>query len=214
MIPAAYHDCYRKIAQQHVEHIAQRGVVSPWVPDAVYRATQQETACLLGNVVRDASRVLDVGIGPGFLMDELQLRKKGVQVYGIDIAMPYLERLWVDRPSWSVAYGEAEKIPHPDSTFDFVVCCDVIEHVLDEHQVLREVLRVLHPGGVAILRTPNKEDLSGYTHSEAYPFCHVRSFDVDSLSMLVTKCHGQELLGCGPGLAVPSELFAVIRKNL
>lgn len=209
-----YFDCYRKIAQMHLDYIDQHGVGSPFVPPDVYRKTQEEMASMLCQLVRDNTRVLDVGIGPGFLMEALSAAKPSVSISGIDIAEPYLDRLYATKKGWNVCYGDAERIPFWKSAFDYVVCCDVLEHVLDVHQLMREVIRVLHPGGMAFFRTPFAEDLSGYPNSKEFPYCHVRSFDVPSLTMLITKCHGQEVLACGPGQAVPSELFAVMRTGI
>lgn len=209
-----YLECYEKIARQHVEHMATRGVSSPFVPDVIYRGTQEETLNLAKHVIRDNSKILDVGVGPGFLLEELEKTHPNCAYFGIDVSDTYLHRLQNLKPRWCVSFGDAEQIPYYDSCFDFVTCCDVLEHVLDVHKAMREVIRVLHPGGVAILRVPNDEDLTGYVDSKEFPFCHVRKFDIHSLSMLITKCHGQELIGCGPGQVVPSELYAVMRRPL
>lgn len=213
MMPRGYLACYDKIAAQHVAHMAERGQSSPFIPDELYRATHEETAALLAYLVRDHTKVLDVGIGPGFLMESLEKARK-VSVYGVDVAQPYLDRLWENKRTWVVAYAEAGCLPFAPSSFDYVVLCDVLEHVPDEHQALREAVRVLHPGGHGLIRVPYQEDLSGYVASTEYPFCHLRAFNTPSLSMLVTKCHGQELLACGPGQCAPSELYAVFRKPL
>lgn len=48
-----------------------------------------------------------------------------------------------------------EPLPYPDATFDLVTATEVIEHLEDFRQVVREIHRVLKPGGVCILSTPN-----------------------------------------------------------
>jgi 2-polyprenyl-3-methyl-5-hydroxy-6-metoxy-1,4-benzoquinol methylase len=48
-----------------------------------------------------------------------------------------------------------EAIPHPDESFDAVLCMDVLEHVQDERRSLDELFRVLRPGGTLILSTPH-----------------------------------------------------------
>ena len=47
----------------------------------------------------------------------------------------------------------------PDGSFDAVLCCDVLEHVTDDRGALREIFRVLAPGGYAILTVPQKDGL-------------------------------------------------------
>ncbi len=46
------------------------------------------------------------------------------------------------------------EIPFPDHHFDFVLCCHVLEHVPDDQRALRELCRVLKPGGYGVLQTP------------------------------------------------------------
>ncbi len=45
-------------------------------------------------------------------------------------------------------------IPSPDESFDYVLCADVMEHVPDDAKALRELYRVLRPGGRALIMTP------------------------------------------------------------
>ncbi len=48
----------------------------------------------------------------------------------------------------------------PDGCFDTVIACDVLEHVPDDRSALRELRRILSPGGCAILAVPQKDDLA------------------------------------------------------
>jgi len=50
-------------------------------------------------------------------------------------------------------------IPREDSAFDIVLCSHVLEHVPDDKRAIREIYRVLKPGGWAILQVPMYEDL-------------------------------------------------------
>jgi SAM-dependent methyltransferase len=45
-------------------------------------------------------------------------------------------------------------IPYDDNTFDCIICLHVLEHVLDDHTAMRELARVLKPGGFAIVQVP------------------------------------------------------------
>jgi len=47
-----------------------------------------------------------------------------------------------------------------DGEFDLLIACDVLEHVHDDHQAMREIRRVLSPGGYAILSVPQKDHLA------------------------------------------------------
>lgn len=46
------------------------------------------------------------------------------------------------------------RIPHADASFDAVLCCHVLEHIPDDRRAMRELRRVLAPGGFGILQTP------------------------------------------------------------
>ncbi|MEC7502227.1 MAG: class I SAM-dependent methyltransferase [Planctomycetota bacterium] len=48
----------------------------------------------------------------------------------------------------------------PDAVFDSVIACDVLEHVEDDHRAIREIARVLKPGGFAVLTVPQQDDLA------------------------------------------------------
>jgi SAM-dependent methyltransferase len=50
-------------------------------------------------------------------------------------------------------------IPYPDATFSAILCCHVLEHVPDDARAIAELLRVLKPGGWAVLHTPIHHDL-------------------------------------------------------
>jgi SAM-dependent methyltransferase len=47
-----------------------------------------------------------------------------------------------------------------DNNFDLLIACDVLEHVRDHHRAMREIHRVLRPGGYAILTVPQKDHLA------------------------------------------------------
>ncbi len=55
---------------------------------------------------------------------------------------------------FNAIYLDVQKMDFPDNTFDVVICCHVIEHVDYDDQAMREIYRVLKPGGFAILQVP------------------------------------------------------------
>jgi SAM-dependent methyltransferase len=94
--------------------------------------------------------VLDAGCGSGRTMDEL--RGYGT-VHGFD-----LNPLGVShargRGHPDVQVARVEEIPYPDGFFDLVTCLDVIEHTPDDVRSLRELLRVVRPGGRLVATVP------------------------------------------------------------
>jgi len=53
-----------------------------------------------------------------------------------------------------VLYVDIQKIAYSDNEFDVIICNHVLEHIKDHHQAMRELYRVLKPGGWAILQVP------------------------------------------------------------
>ena len=102
--------------------------------------------------------VLDVGCGGGLTCEFLAQR--GAQVCGIDLSVPSIEaaRAHADSQSLAIDYrpGRAEALPYPDARFDAVVCVDVLEHVSDLDLTVREICRVLKPGGWFFFDTLNR----------------------------------------------------------
>ncbi len=103
-------------------------------------------------------RALDVGCQTGAMA--IALGERGADVTGVDIAEFLLEAArrrtagWKIGAEFLVARGEA--LPFDDATFDVVTFTDVIEHCDDADACLREVARVLRPGGIAFVLGPNR----------------------------------------------------------
>jgi 2-polyprenyl-6-hydroxyphenyl methylase/3-demethylubiquinone-9 3-methyltransferase len=113
----------------------------------------------LGN---PGKRVLDVGCGGGFLTEEFA--SDGFVATGIDPATSSIEaaRKHALESNLVIDYraGRGEDLPFPDSSFDIIACCDVLEHVDDFEHVISEVARTLKPGGVFFYDTVNRTWLS------------------------------------------------------
>lgn len=110
---------------------------------------------MLGRHAPRASFLLDIGCGRGaattFIAREIGAAKAG----GVDIS----ERsATVARQAGIDAYAidlDSEPLPFSDASADAVHCGEVIEHVVDTDHLADEIRRVLTPGGVCVLSTPN-----------------------------------------------------------
>jgi glycosyltransferase involved in cell wall biosynthesis/2-polyprenyl-3-methyl-5-hydroxy-6-metoxy-1,4-benzoquinol methylase len=103
-------------------------------------------------------RVLDLGCGRGGL--SVSLAARGASVVGVDLRKRncLVTRLRGRRYDLSVPTlaGTAERLPFADRSFDRVFCLEVLEHVIDPRAVLREIRRVLVPGGACAVTVVNR----------------------------------------------------------
>lgn len=98
----------------------------------------------------DRGRVLDVGSGTGSLAIAIAERKPNVRVLGIDPSKEYVayaasKNPFADRAAFEV--GDAQKLSHPDASFDAAVSLLVFNFIPDPKKALSEVRRVTKPGG-------------------------------------------------------------------
>ena len=106
--------------------------------------------------------VLDLGCAGGFLSDAIA--RKGARVTGIDPAAQAVDaaKAQAAAENLDIRYdvGVGETLPYDDESFDVVVCVDVLEHVADLQEVLRQIARVLRPGGIFLYDTINRNPLA------------------------------------------------------
>jgi SAM-dependent methyltransferase len=101
--------------------------------------------------VTSDSVVLDVGAGAGIVAD-MNFRGHVRRICGIDLDPRVRTNPFLDES----AISTAERIPHPNETFDVVISDNVVEHLADPAAVFNEVARVLKPGGRFVFKTPNR----------------------------------------------------------
>ncbi len=94
--------------------------------------------------------ILDVGCGTGA---NLEMLAQFGQAEGVDVSPDALSFCRA-RGLQNVRQGEAENLPYADASFDLVTGLDVVEHLDDDIAGLKEMRRVLRPGGRALLFVP------------------------------------------------------------
>ena len=101
-------------------------------------------------------KIIDLGCGDGVLTYELS--RRNAESYGVDIsadAIGFAKQKHASLGSTASFYVESCIETHfNNSFFDAVVSSDVIEHLLEPIKLLKEIDRILKPGGVAIISTP------------------------------------------------------------
>jgi SAM-dependent methyltransferase len=96
-------------------------------------------------------RHLDMGTGPGDMVERLRRRFPQLESCGVDY---HPEQLALDVP---VQHADLniDRLPYEDGIFDLVTCTEVLEHLENYRHAIREAARVLRPGGMLVLSTPN-----------------------------------------------------------
>jgi SAM-dependent methyltransferase len=98
-------------------------------------------------------RVLDIGCGNGYVL--VQYARHGAEAHGIDLTETAVglsrRRFELAGLSGTFQRTDGDTIPYPDATFDIVCAMGVLHHIEDPRPMLREIRRVLRPGGDIIL---------------------------------------------------------------
>jgi len=105
-------------------------------------------------ILRKSASILEIGCGKGMLLNSLQ--EAGYAVTGIDLDADAIGQCRAAFPKITAQVASGDSIPFADASFDVVLSFDVFEHILDSDRHLREVTRVVKPGGYYLLQTPNK----------------------------------------------------------
>jgi SAM-dependent methyltransferase len=127
-------------------------------------------------------RVLDAGCGVGY--GTAMLGDAGAaEAVGVDISAAAVEAASDGAPSnTSFLAGDVHALPFDDGRFDLVVCFEVIEHVDRQDEVIDELARVLAPGGVLALSSPNRDVyVRGNPH-------HVHEYVPQELRAALERC--------------------------
>ena len=105
-------------------------------------------------------RVLDVGCGTGGLVALLAARHPRSSFVGVDLSEVMLDRAWRRHgglPNLRLVRGDAMRLPLPDGAFDVVLSLASIKHWPEPGRGVRELLRVLSPGGRAFVMEADRE---------------------------------------------------------
>lgn len=124
--------------------------------------------------------ILDVGCGTGA---NLEMLSEFGEVEGVDVSVEALS-FCRERGLENVKQGEAEALPYASSSFDLVTGLDVVEHLDDDLGGLKEMWRVLRPGGRALVFVPAFMFLWGVQDDISH---HRRRYTLDQLKRVMSQ---------------------------
>lgn len=124
--------------------------------ERVFRATEDENRRVILGAVKPVAggRMLDLGCADGDFTMKIAARCGAAEVHGVELVEDWAAQAR-GRGVDVVAADLAERLPYDDERFDLVHSNQVIEHLPRTDTFLREIRRVLRPGGHAIVSTNN-----------------------------------------------------------
>jgi ubiquinone/menaquinone biosynthesis C-methylase UbiE len=154
-------------------------------------------------------KILDLGCGFG--RHAFEAARRGANVVALDAgreevegvaatfaAMVQAGELTTPNLHTASVQGDALALPFPDGAFDRVICSEVLEHIPNDVGAMRELARVLRPGGTMAITVPRfGPELINWALSDAYhnvPGGHIRIFRKSQLEKRLTSV-GMQVTG-------------------
>lgn len=103
------------------------------------RTTDMNQACvdfILNNIDPSSENLIDIGCGSGYFLRKVSLNNPGILLSGFDIKEPS------GNETYDYYIGNIEQLPFEDNSFDVVVCCHTIEHLLKLDHCIKELVRI------------------------------------------------------------------------
>ena len=138
-----------------------------------------------------AGRVLNAGCGEGLYAPLLETARDVTSIWNVDLCRPSIARRRPDRRHRDLQ-ASVTALPFGARVFDAAICSEVIEHVQTDHAAVRELARVLVPGGVLFISVPaipapydSAHVREGYTRETLEVLLRSEGFEVVS----TRECH-------------------------
>ncbi len=169
-------------------------------------AKRKFLSVLVSNYAGGDKKMLDIGCGSGAVLDFF--KAKGYQAEGVDMSEAALE--YCDKKGLSVKQGRAEELLYSDNSFDIIIASDVLEHIDDTTSVLKEIKRILKPGGIFIVTVPAHQFLFSQ-HDIALH--HVRRYSKKLLAQSLQTYFSVEWIGWLHAAILPLAVIARLTRR-
>lgn len=112
--------------------------------------------------LNSCDKVLDVGCGIGYYIERLKQFDKNINLCGIEYdykSLKYAKK----RINVNFIQAEGTRIPFKDNAFDTILSVSVMEHIEDDENMVKEMVRVCKKGGQIIVSVPSKDGLRSFS---------------------------------------------------
>lgn len=129
--------------------------------------------------------IMEIGCGNG---GAISYKHPSIRYVAVDIGPYFRDALEQDGIEFIEANVEHDKITRPDGSVDLIMLNHLIEHVSNSDGLVRELRRLIKPGGAVYIRTPNVERVKWRFFDD---YTHIKPFTVNGLHQLMCA-HGFE----------------------
>ncbi|HNB50891.1 MAG TPA: class I SAM-dependent methyltransferase [Anaerolineales bacterium] len=178
------------------------GKSTPRVLQMIYDYGRFKRARVVTRLQKSGGHLLDIGCSTGTFLLTMRDRP-GWKVSGVEIS-EHPARIAREEYGLDVFTGTLDDAHFPDNTFDAITLWDVFEHLHDPAATLREIHRVLKPGGLLVMRVPNFDSWDAKLFGSAWAGLdsprHLYIFGVKTLRQMLAQQHFQvEKMSCEIG---------------
>jgi ubiquinone/menaquinone biosynthesis C-methylase UbiE len=168
------------------------------------------SAALRRHLRNPRSTILEVGCSSGFMVRRLHAEWPSAVVMGSDFVSEPLERLAVSDSGIPLLQFDLLQCPLPDASVDATVLLNVLEHIRDDRGAVAQLVRILKPGGVAVIEVPAGPHL--YDAYDEY-LQHERRYTARTLRALLEGCGLEVVEQSHLGFSVYPAFVRVKRRN-
>jgi SAM-dependent methyltransferase len=153
---------------------------------AVYQLTK--------HIKTDKPVIMDIGCSSGFLIKEIKKVLPSSFVIGTDVVMGPLMKLASTNPDTPLLHFDLTRCPLPDNSVDAVVLLNVLEHIENDELAVRQLFRILKPGGIAVIEVPAGPELydiydEHLMHYRRYRLSDLRRIFLDQKFSVLHQSH-------------------------
>jgi SAM-dependent methyltransferase len=149
------------------------------------RSSRRHACDDLKKIIQNSSKViLEIGSSSGYLLREIKRSFPGSFLIGSDCIPEPLENIAKKISDIPLIQFDLVNCPLPDYSVDVVIALNVLEHIKDDEDALKQIYRILKPGGHAIIEVPANQDLYDFYDEQLK---HFRRYSLQDLKALTEK---------------------------
>ena len=154
--------------------------------------------------------ILEIGSSSGYLLRDIKEKFPDNYIIGSDCIPEPLEKIAKFRSDIPLIQMDLVNCPLPDNCVDIVIALNVLEHIEEDEKALRQIYRILKPGGVAVIEVPANQDLYDFYDEELK---HFRRYELMDLLKMSENTNFFILKGSHLGFILYPFFFLIKKRN-